>query len=92
MAPFQALTQYYRLTFHSNGSAGEFDFVVLYAHENAYMGDGSECGNNTASGLEQLTAVAEGIAAGIQAKSAPYWDNITLTSIEVQRTDVITLA
>lgn len=91
MALLPALTKYYRITFHSNGTGGEFDFTVLFAYENAYAGDGSEAGDSIASGLAQLTAIAEGIAAGFTAESAPYWDNITLVSIEAQPNEVVSL-
>ena len=76
-------SEYYQITLNSNGTGGSFDVRFNIARADVFTGDGSDMGNNNGSesGREQLMAVAQGIASGLQAASAPYCDNITVVSI-----------
>uniref|UniRef100_A0AAU2A2D3 Uncharacterized protein n=1 Tax=Streptomyces sp. NBC_00093 TaxID=2975649 RepID=A0AAU2A2D3_9ACTN len=74
-------SEYYQITLHSNGSGGEFDVAFNIARAGSFAGDGSDMGNGSVPGMDQLMAIAEGIASGLEAASAPYWDNITVVSI-----------
>jgi hypothetical protein len=78
------LTQYYKFTFNSNGTGGNFDFAVFVAMETAFNGDGSEFGDGGSAGVDQLTALAAGMATGFETENAPNWDNITIVKIEAQ--------
>ena len=84
MALLSPLTQYYKFTFNSNGTGGSFDFAVFIAMETAFIGDGSEFGDASSPGIDQMTALAAGMASGFETESAPNWDNITLVKIEAQ--------
>lgn len=83
------LNNYYKITFNSDGSGGNFNFEVAVARVGAFTGSGGEFGNGSVPGADQLMAVAEGIASGIQSQSTPYWDNITVVSVEVNPTDSV---
>jgi len=74
-------SEYYQITLNSNGTGGSFDVAFNIARAGVFTGDGSDMGNNSVPGMDQLMAVAQGIASGLQAASAPYWDNITVVSI-----------
>lgn len=74
-------SEYYQITLNSNGSGGSFDVAFNIARADVFTGDGSDLGNGSVSGDEQLMAVAQGIASGLEATSGPYWDNITVVSI-----------
>lgn len=74
-------SEYYQITLNSNGTGGPFDVAFNIARADAFTGDGSDMGNGSVSGMDQLLAIAQGIASGLEATSAPYWDNITVVSI-----------
>lgn len=82
MAPLPPANEYYRIVYTAKDqSDSESEFIIDIRRADYYAGDGSDMGNSTASGIQQLTAVAEGIASGIEASSAPFWNDITVKSI-----------
>lgn len=83
------ISNYYRITYSSDGSGGQFNFQINICRADAFSGDGSELGNGSASGIDQLTSLAQAIATGIEAQSAPFWDNISIVSIETNPTDPV---
>jgi len=77
------ISGYYRFTYNSNGTGGNFNFAVDFAMDGVYIGDGSEVGGY-AAGDVALEAVANAIGSAIESINSPSWDNITLVSIEAQ--------
>lgn len=85
MALLPALTQYYRIDFKIIDSGGGESAVSLcVAHPIYFNGDGSELGGGWKSGAEQLRAVADGLAAGLQDGNSPGWVTVTVSQISAQ--------
>lgn len=83
MASLPPVTDYYHIAYTAEDQSGSvFEFGIDIRRSDYYSGDGSDMGNGSASGMTQLSAVAEGIATGIQTASAPYWNNVTVVSID----------
>lgn len=74
-------SEYYQITLNSNGTGGSFDVAFNIARADVFTGDGSDMGNGSVPGMDQLMAIAQGIATGLEETSAPYWDNVTVKSI-----------
>lgn len=83
MAPLPSIGEYYHIAYTAEDQSGSgFEFGIDLRRSDYYAGDGTDLGNGSRPGIEQLTAVAEGIAAGIQQASAPYWNNVSVASID----------
>lgn len=82
---------YYLFTFHSDGKGGQFQFQVAAAVPGKFTGTGEEFGGGYVTPLEQLRALAAGIAAGLTEANKPWWDNITLVGVETVPVGMVTL-